>query len=166
MKAMIQLLFILLISLAGCGSTGTVVMKITDLPAEDVTKAEVTLSQVRVHSTGVGNETEAGWSTVNEGPVTFDLVQLRNNVTALLGQTELTPGKYTQIRLSVDGASATIAGEEVELTIPSNEIKLVHPFDIVAGETVTLVLDWDVAEAIHQAGNTYIMRPTIKIMQE
>ncbi len=108
---------------------------------------------------------EAGWSTVVEGPVTYDLIQIKD-VKEFLGSKEFEAGKYTQIRLSVDSAKLFLSGEEASLTIPSEKIKLVKNFDIVANQTTTLTLDFDAEKSVHKAGENYIMRPTIKVIQE
>jgi hypothetical protein len=166
-KIYVILAIFLLMLLTGCGSQGTLVLQITDQPTPlQLETVDVTLSEVQVHFVGEDNSTNTttGWHTIVEGPVTYDLMQLIN-VTELLGQKDLPVGKYTQIRLVVDSATATIAGESVELEIPSGEVKLVHGFDIEPGKTLTLTLDFDAQESIHAAGPKYIMRPTIKVLQ-
>lgn len=115
------------------------------------------------------DDSDAGWYTIVEDPQTFDLIALQN-VTDLLGEENLTAGKYTQIRLTVESALITINNsgelEEHTLKIPSNKVKLIKPFYIYENETTTLTLDFDVYESVHETGNNkYIMRPTIKIIQ-
>ena len=109
--------------------------------------------------------TGSGWFTVADQEQTFDLVQIKD-VKEFLGSTELETGRYTQIRLKVSTATATIDGIPVDLKIPSGNVKLTKGFTIEANQTVTLTLDFDAQQSIHQAGNQYIMRPTIKIIQE
>ncbi|MBA3063883.1 DUF4382 domain-containing protein [Candidatus Woesearchaeota archaeon] len=109
--------------------------------------------------------TGAGWFTIVEGPKTYDLIEIKD-VKEFLGQKDLTAGKYTQIRLTVDSAKLLISGEEKTLKIPSGSIKLVRNFDIKDGETTTLTIDFDAEKSVHQAGSTYIMKPTIKVIQE
>lgn len=157
--------------LSGCvqSEKGTLVMQMTDAPsALNIEKAFVTVSKIQVHL-AVEDEnatTESGWITVVEGPKTFDLVAIKD-ITGFLGETQLNVGKYTQIRLTVDNALVTIDGKESDLTIPSKTVKIVRPFDVVAGETLTLTLDFDAQESIKSTGKeTYIMNPTIKILQE
>ncbi len=173
-KKQILLLILTLIALAlfGCApraQTGTLVLQITDAPAElNIEKALVTISGVRVHLAGEEGEnaTEGGWLSVVEQSQTFDLIQIKD-VKEFLGTAELSAGKYTQIRLSVDKALVTIDGQESELTIPSKEVKLVKPFDVIANQNTTLTLDFDAQESIHSAGkDKYVMRPTIKVIQE
>ena len=112
----------------------------------------------------------AGWYTIVEESKTFDLIALQD-VTDVLGEEELTAGKYTQIRLTVEKAEVTInnSGEiEVhDLKIPSNKVKLIKSFWIYEDEATVLTLDFDVYESVHKAGkDKYIMRPTIKVIQE
>lgn len=144
--------------------TGTLLMQITDAPPElNITKALVNISDVEVHLAGADEE---GWFTVVEEAKIFDLIAIEN-VTEFLGTEELSVGKYTQIRLNINEALVTINGTEYDLTIPSKTIKLVKSFNIEPNETTTLTLDFDAQESIHSAGvDKYIMRPTIKVIQE
>jgi uncharacterized protein (UPF0333 family) len=151
---------------------GILTLQITDAPADlNISKALVTISKVEVHlAPGSINESEnvsTGWFTVVEGPVQYDLVAIKDT-REFLGSKNLTAGKYTQVRLSVDKAIVTINGTEYDLSIPSNKIKLIQGFDIKADETTTLTLDFNAAESINARGNGggYVMNPTIKIIQE
>ena len=151
--------------------TGTLLMQMTDAPPElNITKALVTISDVEVHLAEADEEenatTEAGWFTVVEEAKTFDLIAIED-VKEFLGTAELSVGKYTQIRLNIIEALVTINGTEYDLTIPSKTVKLVKAFNIEPNETTTLTLDFDAQESIHSAGkDKYIMRPTIKVIQE
>jgi PKD repeat protein len=116
------------------------------------------------------NDNESGWLTIVNESQTFDLVALQN-VTDLLGEKNLTVGKYTQIRLTVVSAVITIntSGviEEHTLQVPSDKIKLIHPFSIAKNETTVLTLDFNVNQSIHQTGNgKFMLKPTIKIIQK
>jgi hypothetical protein len=116
------------------------------------------------------DNSEAGWITVIDYSQTFDLIALQN-VTELLGEKNLSEGKYTQIRLTVEKAIITINNsgelEEHDLKIPSSKIKLIKPFWIYENETTVLTLDFDVYESVHETGkNKFIMKPTIKLIQE
>ncbi|NIO20918.1 MAG: DUF4382 domain-containing protein [Candidatus Aenigmarchaeota archaeon] len=142
--------------------TGTLVLQITDKPALNIEKAEVTISKIQVHVAEAGNE--SGWTTVVEEGQTFDLVAIKD-VKEFLGSKELSAGIYTQIRLDVDSAKVTIDGEENDLTIPSKTVKLVKSFEIKEGETTTLTLDFDAEQSVHETGSgKYMMKPTIKVL--
>jgi hypothetical protein len=116
------------------------------------------------------DDNESGWLTIVNESQTFDLIALQN-VSALLGEQNLTAGKYTQIRLTVESANITInrsgQREEQTLQIPSSKIKLIHPFTITKNETTVLTLDFLVDQSIHETGNgKFMLKPTIKIIQE
>ena len=147
--------------------TGTLVMQLTDAPGLNITEALVDISEVRVHYAGTcQNDTNGTWITVVNETQTFDLIQLQN-ATEVLGEVNLSAGWYTQIRLYVDNALVTIDGEQYDLKIPSKNVKLITPFMVQDNETLTLTLDFDVQKSVHKSGsNKYIMRPTIKVIQE
>jgi hypothetical protein len=118
---------------------------------------------------------------------TYNLLELVNGVVAQLGVSALETGTYTQMRLYLgdtpdDGQN--LMGEDHpfanyvidadddevhELKVPSgyrSGIKLVHSFDVVAGLTVDLVLDFDAAASVVEAGNSgqHLLKPTIKVV--
>ncbi len=111
---------------------------------------------------------EAGWQVIVNESQEFDLIALQN-VSVLLGEKELEAGKYTQIRLTINDAKIEVneSGNMTtySLEIPSHVIKLIHPFTIVKNEITVLTLDFDIYESVHQAGNKFILRPTIKIIE-
>jgi len=146
--------------------TGKLVMKLTDAPPElNITAALVTISQVNVHYAGT-NDTDGSWITVINESQTFDLIQIQN-ATVFLGEAILPAGWYTQIRLFVDSALVTIDGVQYDLKIPSKKVKLITPWLLQDGGNLTLTLDFDVQKSVHETGSgKYIMRPTIKVIQE
>jgi hypothetical protein len=162
---------------SGCiqSGSGTLLLQITDAPSDlNISKALVNITIVQVHLADFGsddndsddNESDAGWFTIVNETQTFDLIQLID-VKEVFDQEELTAGWYTQIRLTVESALVTIDGIEYDLHIPSKNVKLISPFEIVENETTVLTLDFDVYESIHQTGNDrYIMNPTIKVIHE
>ena len=160
------------------GDIGTLIIQITDAPPElNIEKALVTISSVEVHLAEAGEEgnitenattetEETGWFTIVDEPKTFDLIAIKD-LKEFLGSAELDAGKYTQIRLTIDNALVTINGTEYNLTIPSKTVKLVKAFSIEENEITTLTLDFDAHESIHSSGkDKYMMRPTIKVIQE
>ncbi|MFE3846338.1 DUF4382 domain-containing protein [Thermoplasmatota archaeon] len=176
MKKAIILLIIMLTGISsifsGCiqSGSGVLVLQITDAPSDlNISKALVNISTVQVHKADFGvddNDSDAGWFTIVSKSQTFDLIQLID-VKEVFDEEELSAGWYTQIRLVVERALVTIDGVEYNLSIPSKNVKLISPFEIVANETTTLTLDFDVHESIHKTGNDkYIMNPMIKVIHE
>ncbi len=123
-----------------------------------------TLGTCCCDTTTAAPEEQTGWIVFSEEEKTFDLIAIQD-LQEILGEKELDPGKYTQIRLLVKGAVLTIDGEEKEIRVPSGKIRLIHPFDIVANQTTTLLLDFDAEKSVVERGKTgkYNLKPTIKV---
>lgn len=150
----------------------------------DVTSLILTVDSIQVHKTGDNttneNVTAEGWITVFSGSKTFDLLDY-TDVKAILGEVDLEPGTYTQIRLYIDNAtikinnpdmyvrnktySMTLAGSG-NLAVPSKVLKLNHPFTIEEGKTLALTLDFDVPHSVIRTGTGYFLKPVIGITEE
>lgn len=127
----------------------------------------INVIEVSVHYTG-NDSTEDGWMVINSTERYFDLLQLTNGAMAVLGDTTLPTGKYTQIRLLLgDDNYVYDDGVRYDLTTPSAQqsgLKLIHPFDILAGSIYELYLDFNVDKSIVITGNgMYILKPTIRV---
>jgi len=170
---------------------GTLQLKITD-KVENVTSLTLNINEIRVHKAGIveteepinetqvneteenetqgteTNETEtAEWITVFSGPKTIDLIAVKG-VEQLLGEAKLDAGKYTQIRLAVDNATVIINETSYDVNVPSKTIKFVHPFNIEANKTTSLIFDFDADKSIVEAGkkDKYILKPVVKVITE
>lgn len=160
------------LALAGCGTqsdgeTGTFQVFLHDAPAA-YDKVNVFIESVEVNN---GTD-EEGWITVGEPQQLFDLLELTNGALAPLGEIELEPGTYQQIRLilSEDGHSVVVDGESHSMFVPSGSetgIKLNVNAEIEAGIEYVLLLDFDAARSVVVAGNenagqNYLLRPVVK----
>ena len=175
--------------LAGCGNggggdgvgagagTGTLGVSLTDAPSCGYDKVNVTVVKVRVHQSSSASETDAGWTDITLSPARkIDLLSLNNGVLTTLGETPLAAGHYTQMRLVLDPNTAVgftnsvvpTGGIETPLVTPSavqSGIKLVNEFDVIAGQRVDLLLDFDACKSIVKRGNgTYALKPVIKVI--
>ena len=141
---------------------GTLEVRVTDAPPEGVSKILITVSNIEVNS-ALG-ETEAGWQSVVSEIVSFDLVEV-SGIEELLGSSQLQPGPYNQLRLSVVEALITIQGEERTATVPSGKLRLVGAFDLVAGETTVLTLDFDAERSVVLRGRLDpLLKPVVKLL--
>lgn len=159
-------------------SNGTLSVAITDAPACGFDQVNVTVNKVRVHQSSSAADTDSGWTDITLSPARkIDLLKLNNGVLDVLGQTPLTPGHYSQLRLVLDantgtGMANTVVptGSTTEKTLetPSavqSGIKLVNEFDVAAGQKVDLVLDFDACKSIVTRGKTaYALKPVIKVV--
>ena len=151
---------------AGCGSSpkGTVRVMLTDHPINAIA-INVIISRVDVIREGEGIE------TIVDEPQTFELLSLAG-AEALLGTAGVTPGHYEQIRLIVDSATITTPEGTFPLEIPSGEqtgIKLVCDFDVLEGQIIVLVLDFDAAKSVHATppgSNNWQLQPVIHVIPQ
>jgi len=143
--------------------TGTIEVRVTDAPpGYEVTSIEVTVLSVEVHKAGDNGGGE--WITLDIVEETFNLLELEG-LELILATEVVEAGKYTQLRMTVFTVEVTYSyledGETVETTveatIPSGELKFVRPFDLEAGETITLLLDFDADKSVVITGNDKVI---------
>lgn len=174
----------------GGGATaqpGTLGVSLTDAPACGFDQVNVTVSRVRVHQSDNASENAAGWTDITLNPARkINLLDLNDPTQApkfaleSLGETSLSAGHYTQLRLVLAPNSANqplansivLSGPppsaEIPLDTPSavqSGIKLIHQFTVASGQRVDLLLDFDACHSIVQTGNsTYKLKPVIKVI--
>lgn len=139
---------------------GRMVMYIVDAPTDHLSEVNIIVGSVEVHS-----ESD-GWFITREEPDTIDLLELKNGQTAVLSDTALPAGHYTQIRLHVEEGSYVITeGERYDLIIPSafqTGVKLVGEFNVESDQRVDVLLDFDVHRSIQHTDDGYRLQPTIR----
>ncbi len=166
--------------LSGCDSSdssgGTMAVKLTDAPG-DILEAEVTIEQVtavRSENTGSGGATEGGTPVLTDSSFTVDLTTLQGGVTELLGEVQLEPGTYSQIRLKT-AREATVLYEddsgnavEADLRLPSASetgVKInFEPVDLDSeDDRAEVTLDFSVEESFVKGGTTgtYTFKPVV-----
>ena len=190
--------FLLAGLVAGCGSggdggggggataqPGMLSVSLTDAPACGYDEVNITVSRVRVHQSGSADENAVGWTDITLNPPRkINLLNLNdptqpNFALESLGETALTAGHYTQLRLVLVANrnnpppfsnSVVLSGTpgEIALDTPSaiqSGIKLIHQFDVGSGQRVDLLLDFDACKSIVRTGNgRYKLKPVIKVI--
>lgn len=167
-KPRISFLFLLILafSLMGCGddddptgngtqSPGTLRVSLTDAPTpiEGVEALHITVSEVRVNPTS-GDDGQ--WydilpDTLTAKERTFDLLELANGNRVILGEEDLPPGDYEQIRLVVEESVVTVDGTVYPLKIPSGStsgLKILFDFEIESDQLIGVTLDFDVGRSL------------------
>jgi len=122
-------------------------------------------------NTQTSNQTVDKWETLAIGsPQTLDLVQLaKTHDFSSLGITNLVNGRYTEIRLYISTASATLQnGTKVQLVIPGKEniVRVVQTFVIDSGKTTNLSMYFDAQNSVIKAGDQYILKPVVANLRE
>ena len=118
---------LLLIFSAGCQEVpgdqlGNLVVKITDapFPIDLIEEATVKITKVEIRIESEGEEEEYPFITLFEGEMEFNLLDLRNGITAELLDIDIPAGNYNLIRLFVDHANMLVKdGENYEVKVPS-----------------------------------------------
>ena len=172
--------------------TGNVNFVLTDapFPANMVAEANVTIDKISIRKV-IENETDStstdstnmemdasGFVTVSEETQTFNLLDLRNGVTADLTEAELDTGMYDQMRLHVVSANVVLNDEDsttYDLKIPGGstsglKIKIKDGLNVSGGSMSTVLLDFDVSKSFVVKGNPktpagikgFIFKPVVR----
>ena len=153
---------------------GNLSLELTDWPLDDkeVTAVNVTVTKVEARQVIEEND-EANWITITEPNEEFNLLELQGGLTAPLGDAEIPIGKYTQMRLHVTEENTIEFINDTEkypLKIPSGTssgIKINYTFEIIEGESTSILLDFNAQESVRMAtsGTDYHLTPVIKVKE-
>lgn len=145
------------------GGSSHVRVLLTDAPSDLIASAKVTVS--RVYLVG-GDGGSLDLMSASEAPLSFELLDLRQGVEALLADRAIPAATYDQLRLVVEAAEVTLAdGVTFEdgtssrtLRVPSGmqsgiKVQLAAPIDADPGELTLVVVDFDVDRNFVVQGN-------------
>ena len=145
------------------GGNSQVRVMLTDAPSDLIASARVTISRVYVVG---GDSGSVDLMSPSDAALSFDLLDLRNGVEALLADRAIPAATYGQLRLVVDEAEVTLAdGVTFEdgtstrtLRVPSGmqsgiKVQLATPIDADPGELTLVVVDFDVDRNFVVQGN-------------
>jgi len=133
--------------------------------SDNSTSGNVTSASPPADNTTAAND-NGEWVKIRlPAPVTFDLLTIQNGIQQALTSDNIQAGKYTQIRLTIDKVEVGLNGQSpVEAKLPSNELKIVRPFEISPDKTTALLLDFDANKMVTVAGNGKVnVKPTVKL---
>lgn len=163
-------------------SSGTVQLALTDAVDHNFSEVVIAIKEVRAVPAGGEAAGEAGLPLIvaYDPPLVVNVLDLAFQQ-QLLGEAVLTAGNYSQLRLVLERNVPALApvnyvvleGQTAQLpiTTPSGQesgLKVVGQFTVTAGEATAVVLDFDPARAIVQAGQSdrWIFKPTgIRVVQ-
>lgn len=158
-------------ALIGCSNSvtsssyGRLQIILIDGPSPSFDSVNVVVTKVEVHIAQA--DSAHGWVVVNNSKRTFDLLVLRNGANALLGDSAIPAGKYTQICLTLgDSCYATSGATKYYLSLPGGTLlKLNNNFDITANNLYLLTLDFDASKSINQiSAGVYELKPVIRVV--
>lgn len=179
LTAALVLYFALLIFLAvlssGCNkhtsaneNDAAMEVKMTDAPAAFL-NVFVDVKEFRIHYTDESKGAQ-GWVTLNTNAKVYDLLELQNDITAVVSNTaDLPEGRVNQIRLVLGSNNYVITADSIPypLIIPSGEesgLKIQTDAVLVNGNTTEVVIDFDAAASIRDfMGTSFKMIPVIKV---
>ena len=142
---------------------GSVDLRVTDRAPEGIANLFVTTDNIEVKSNA--DPTESGWLKLVSTETTFDLVSLVG-VEESLGVTELSAGKYGQLRMGIVKVVAVKTdGTKVDVTVPSSVLRLVKGFIVPESGTVILTIDFDVEKSLIITGKGGItLKPVVQLL--
>jgi len=135
-------------------------IKLTDAPAA-YDAIYLSVKEIQVLTSG-------GRSTLEVGPGPFNILNFRMGKDTLIASKDVPSGTIQEIRLVLNdtGNSVVVNGSNYALTTPSGQssgVKLKVQETLEEGVAYTLLLDFDAAKSIVQAGNgKYLLKPVIR----
>jgi hypothetical protein len=168
------------------------VVRLTDAPFPTDQVQSVDIFVVRVEGRGgaatdadatanVDNGSSQGWHVLASPNAKYDLLDLQNGVSAVLGSAEVPVGVYNGFRLIIDPAQSSVtlkSGQVLTSTSSPNidfpsaahsglKINPSQPVQIEGGQTTTLLVDFDVSQSFVMRGNSIdqnglLFKPVIK----
>lgn len=184
---------VLIGGLAACDATtalqtGRLSLLLTDAPG-DVVAAVVTIDRIYLQPS---DGSDAGRIILRDEDITTDLLTLVDDTQSLIEDAEIPVGDYTQLRFVISGAylevevagggtaiyassptyaglpdGAIVAGSLVMPSLAQSGLKVKLPSDVLVvaeDESVTLVVDFDVALSFGQAAGgsgNWVMSPVL-----
>jgi hypothetical protein len=142
---------------------------LTDSPG-DYQEVWVDIQKVMINTPGADSTDSAGWKEVPLlRPGLYNLLDFRNGADTVLGGVDLPAGTVSQIRLILGNDNYLVLddGTKVPLTTPSAQqsgLKLNIHAELKPGIPYALVLDFDAARSVVEAGNSgkYSLKPVIR----
>jgi len=141
--------------------TVPVQLLLTDNPAVyDSVNIHIEAMQVKI------NSDDAGWITIQSKDTTVNLLDLQNNVTAVIAQDNVPEGVLKEVRFILgSGNYVVVNGIKYPMQTPSaEESGLKIKIDKALGETLnTFILDFDADLSVKEENGGYKLMPVIKL---
>lgn len=148
------------------GSTGYLKVKMTDAPG-DFDSVFVDIQQVQVHVSNNGGS--SGWTDLNTNAGVYNLLELQNDITTVLVDTNALPvGNLQQMRLILGSNNSVVIDSltyPLELSSQNQTgLKLNLDTQITPNDLVEVLIDFDAEKSIVETGQgTFILKPVITV---
>lgn len=168
MKYLIGTLILFSLMAAGCHKkhvgSGSMTVRMKDAP-EDYNSVNVEVVNVEVHYSGKNG----GWKSLPTNAGMYNLLELQNNVTAVLSSgVELPAGDITQMRLILGNTNYIVVDSiayPLDLTSQDKTgLKFNVNSTISEGDSVEVLIDFDVKKSVLETSATsFKLKPVIKV---
>lgn len=163
MSALVIIFFTACQDINNSDQQGHLVIQLTDapFPFDTIDAAMVSITKVEIRKVTEGDEDENPYIALPVEVTDFNLLDLRNGITAELVDVEIEPGDYDLIRVYVENASLSIKeGETFSMKVPSGSqtgIKIfVEPsLHVAGGITTDVLLDFSIEKSFVLKGNMF-----------
>lgn len=140
----------------------SLLIKLTDLPAE--------IEEVNIDILVVGVIVDDSLHSLYTNAGIYNLLDYAGNKDTLIASKNIPVGYLSQIRLILgNNNSIKLNGEYHDLKAPSaseSGLKLNVHEDLYYGVTYTYLLDFNVEKSIVEAGEKYLLKPVIQVINE
>ncbi|MHB1095777.1 MAG: DUF4382 domain-containing protein [Gemmatimonadaceae bacterium] len=182
--------------MAACGDSptaagrGTLAVRLTDAPFPTDSVSSVDIFVVRVDGRVADTDSAAaekdsagtnGWTTLATPNISVNLLAYQNGASLPLGTATLTEGSYHGFRLIIDPSKSSVTlkngmvltgTSSPNIAFPSGsrtgiKIVLTKAVEVVASDTTTMLVDFDVANSFVLRGSTILQngllfKPVVK----
>jgi len=99
---------------SGHGGDGKTSVFLTDapFPFDVITRVDIHVSEIGLSPQADTSQVPPGWITVARPDRAFNLLDLQNGTTALLGEAEVPPGQYRAVRVTFDPARSSMTDKD------------------------------------------------------
>ncbi len=142
-------------------------IRLTDAPNPNIAEVWVDIKEIQINSSETGE-----WQTLqNIYPGVYNLLELTNGKDTLLADATIPAGRLEQLRLILGDDNYLIMkdGTRKDLTTPSAQqsgLKVQIKNDLQGGVLYRLILDFDAANSVVEAGNSgnFNLKPVIRVI--
>ena len=155
------------------GGDGKTAVFLTDapFPFDLIARVDIHISEIGLSPQADTSQGPPGWITVAQPDRAFNLLDLQNGATALLGEAEVPPGQYRAVRVTFDPARSSMTDKDGAHPAIDWQAKgeiptlfgLVEEAMAIDENGEDIVIDFDVGRSfLSDGGNGFIFIPFLR----